>query len=263
MPTSGSRTPPRNNLHSEKRLRFFVPGWTESAHRRLVALLDNVDLIAPLEQFDAALILTAEALGLRHVQHHAVSTDCVGTLSERVNLDVPKDLKKLERKLGQCGERRSKRCAPRMQAECKAVVRRVAQMDHWLYEHAQQRFRLSAARAGSAHAARLRSFSLATRGVWRGGPPSRARCKFVRLTGQAQEGWRPLDFERHLCTPGPQAVMEPLTRDTKYDRHAVIVPNTEACQASPLAKECSVPLPGPVPRTVPSACRGPRPAWWC
>ena len=136
-----------------------------------------------------------------------------------------------------------------MQAECEAMVRRVAPLDRWLYQHAQSRFRLNVTRAGPAFARRLRAFALATRGVWQGGRPSRSRCKFVRLkaTHEATEAtqpggrWRALDFERHLCTPGPQRVMEELTADTNYDRHALIVPNEARCIANPLSDTCSVP----------------------
>ena len=244
-PKAGFAAVPRqkNRLHSPERLCNFVPGWTDSAHSRLVALLQHVDLLAPLEEFDAALLLTADALGLRHIQHHAVNTDCVGVLSERVDLDDAVERQKLEKKLTRCSERRAaKRCPSQTRAECEAVVRRVAPLDRWLHEHAKVRFRLNATRAGPAFASRLRSFALATRGVWRGGPPSRSRCKFVRLAAtQSGRRWRALDFERHLCTPGPQAIMEELTADTKYDRHALIVPNEARCIESPLSDACSIP----------------------
>ena len=133
-----------------------------------------------------------------------------------------------------------------MQAECEAMVRRVAPLDRWLYQHAKSRFRLNVTRAGPAFARRLRAFALATRGVWQGGRPNRSRCKFVRLKAtDYPEGyglrWRTLDFERHLCTPGPQRVMEALTADTNYDRHALIVPNEARCIANPLSDTCSVP----------------------
>ena len=107
-----------------------------------------------------------------------------------------------------------------MQAECEALVRRIAPLDSWLYEHARSRFALNVSRAGAAFASRLRAFTLASHGVWRGGRPSRSRCKFVRLkatvatqtwaASRARAGrrWRPLDFERHLCTPGPQTLMQ-------------------------------------------------------
>jgi len=230
------------SLHGPERLRHFVLGWPDSAHSRLVALLQHVDLLAPLEQFDAALLLTADALGLRHIQHHAVNTDCVGTLSERVDLDDAVQRLKLERTLTRCIERRAgKRCPRQTQAACEAVVRRVAPLDRWLYEHAKSRFRLNTTRAGPVFASRLRSFALATHGVWRGGRPSRSRCKFVRLKAAQSKRWRALDFERHLCTPGPQKVMEELTSDTNYDRHALIVPNEAKCLVNPLSDTCSVP----------------------
>jgi len=242
-PRAGSVAPQRNRLHSAGRLRHFVPGLSDAGRSRLVALLQHVDLLAPLEEFDAALLLTAAALGLRHVQHHTVSTDCIGTLSERVDLDDSKERHKLETNLALCSERQlRKRCPPQMQAECEAVVRRVAPLDYWLHEYARQRFRLNVTSAGAALTTRLRSYARATRGVWRGGRPGRARCKFVRLTAAQAQGWRALDFEHHLCTPGPQAVMEKLTADTKYDRHALIVPNTAGCLAHPLSDDCSHPL---------------------
>ena len=52
-----------------------MPGWSVAAHGRLVSLLAHVELLAPLEEFEAALLLTAEQLGLRHIQHHAVNSD--------------------------------------------------------------------------------------------------------------------------------------------------------------------------------------------
>ena len=238
----------KNHLRGRARSSHFVPGWTDAAHGRLVALLQHVDLLAPLEEFDAALLLTADALGLRHIQHHAVNTDCAGTLTERVDLDNTRARTHLEKTLTHCLERRAgkrlgKRCPSQMQAECEAVVRRVAPLDRWLYEHAKSRFRLNVTRAGPTFASRLRSFALATHGVWRGGRPSRSRCKFVRLQANQPAGrrWRALDFERHLCTPGPQKVMEELTADTNYDRHALIVPNEARCIANPLSDACSVP----------------------
>ena len=76
-----------HDLHSHARSQHLVPGWSATAHGRLVALLEHIDLLAPLEEFEAALLLTAEELGRRHIQHHAVNSDCIGTLSERVDLD--------------------------------------------------------------------------------------------------------------------------------------------------------------------------------
>tara|TARA_B110001469_G_C9511040_1_gene254715 strand:+ start:86 stop:676 length:591 start_codon:yes stop_codon:yes gene_type:complete len=196
-----------------------------------------------------------------------VSSDCVGTLSERVDLENTAQRLELERILTRCVERRAgkrwgKRCPAQMQAECEAMVRRVSPLDRWLYEHAKARFRLNVTRAGPAFASRLATFALATHGVWRGGRPSRSRCKFVRLRLEAnarkaaQPGrrWRALDFERHLCTPGPQTVMEELTADTKYDRHALVVPNEARCIANPLSDTCSVPR-GARPSCGASRCR--------
>ena len=132
-----------HDLHSHARSQHLVPGWSATAHGRLVALLEHIDLLAPLEEFEAALLLTAEELGLRHIQHHAVNSDCVGTLSERVDLDSKGERLKLETKLGQCvgrraGKRWGKRCPGAMQAECEAMVRRVAPLDSWLYEPLEQ-----------------------------------------------------------------------------------------------------------------------------
>ena len=84
-----------------------MPGSTDAAHARLVALLAHVDLLAPIEEFDAALLLTADALGLRHIQHHAVSSDCVGTLSERVDLENAAQRLALEKTLTHCIQRRA------------------------------------------------------------------------------------------------------------------------------------------------------------
>ena len=234
-----------SRLHSGERLRNFVQGWHKSAHSRLVALLQHVDLLTPVEEFDATLLLVADALGLHHIQHHTVNTDCAGTLSERVDLDDTVERHKLERRLTHCIERRAgKKCPLQMQSECEAVVRRVAPLDRWLYKRAMTRLRSNVTRAGPAFASRLRSFTLATHGVWRGGRPNRSRCKFVRLNATQSKRWRTLDFERHLCTPGPQKLMEEVTADpdgAKYHRNALIVPNEAECIASPLLDTCSVP----------------------
>jgi len=243
----GQRCPSRDyeSMHKPERLANFATG-SDRERRRLADLLRNIDLLSPLDQFEGALLLTAEALGLHHVQHHAVNT-CVGVMSERVNLDDVDRCQQLERGVSRCTGRdtvSTKRCAPQLQAECEAAVRAAAPLDQWLYEQAHARFRESVANAGDAFAARLRAFSQASRGVWRGGPPRRARCKFVRI-GKAADvaaGWRELDFARHPCTPGPQAVMKGVTVETKYDRHALIVPNVEACLSEPLSANCSVPL---------------------
>ena len=105
------------------------------------------------------LLLTADTLGLRHIQHHPVNSDCVGTLSERVDLDNAAKRLELEKLLTHCIERRAgkrlgKRCPGQMQAECEAMVRRVAPLDRWLYEHAKSRLRLNVTRAGPAFASR-------------------------------------------------------------------------------------------------------------
>ena len=74
------------------------------ASPRLAALLRHVDLLSPLEEFDASLLLTAELLGLRHVQHHRVNT-CVGTLSEREDLDDAAHCRRLEKHVRHCRNR--------------------------------------------------------------------------------------------------------------------------------------------------------------
>lgn len=247
VPYRGQSCPSRDyqSLRTPERLASFATN-SDKTRRTFANLLRNIDLLAPLDQFEGALLLMSEALGLRHVQHHAVNT-CVGVLTERVNLDDTQKCQKLERGVRRCTGRATvstKRCAPELQAECEAVVRAVAPLDQWLYEQADTRFREAVASAGDAFAARLRAFKRASRGVWRGGPPQRARCKFVRL-GKASDiaaGWRELDFEHHKCTPGPQAVMSGVTKETNYDKHALIVPNVQACLSEPLSANCSVPL---------------------
>ena len=113
-----------------------------------------------------------------------------------------------------------------------ALIRRVAPLDFALHQLAILRFNTSLATLGPAAARRLRAqhrtFRAATRGVWRGGPPARAPCKFVRVAHESVP-----DFERHPCTPGPQAIMEAVWRDTGYLGHANVVPNVPECLAPP------------------------------
>ena len=44
----------KNRLRGRARSSHLVPGATDAAHARLVALLSHVDLLAPLEELDAA-----------------------------------------------------------------------------------------------------------------------------------------------------------------------------------------------------------------
>ena len=64
----------------------------------------------------------------------------------------------------------------------------------------------------------------------------------VRLSSEQWSSYRPLDFERHLCTPGPQAAVKAVWRNSQMLGRAAIVPNNATCRADPTSPECSVPL---------------------
>ena len=215
------------------------------------------DLLVPLERFDEALLLLADELGLRHVQHHRVSPgsagSCAPTYPERIDLDDPQSCAQLERELQCCpsvsamhaGRARRRAEARRRAADVRRVasewvnlLRRVAPLDFALYELAATRFNASLEAHGQAARRRLRAqhrhFLAASRGVWLGGPPARAPCKFVRTAYSD----RP-DFEHHPCTPGPQALLEAVWRDTGYLGRANLVPNDARCLGQPHASGCA------------------------
>ena len=82
----------------------------------------------------------------------------------------------------------------------------------------------SVAAEGPAFAARVEAFKRAAHGVWTGGAPSRASCRFERLAPGARSNWSFPDFEHHPCTPVMQAVGEAAWNDRGFVGQARIVP---------------------------------------
>ena len=208
---------------------------------RLGAALAHFDLVSPTEEFDAAFLLAAETLGLQHVSFHRVEPTCQKGYLERYDLEDPSQCAQLEQNVAHCEWWRRPACAPEWQAECDAAVRRVAPLDAWLHRTATRRFRATMEAVDGGFAARLAAFQAKRFGVWKGGPPTRPKCKFVRLTSEQWSSYRPLDFERHLCTPGPQAAVKAVWRNSQMLGRAAIVPNNATCRADPTSPECSVP----------------------
>ena len=209
---------------------------------RLGAALAHFDLVSPTEEFDAAFLLAAETLGLQHVSFHRVEPTCQKGYLERYDLEDPSQCAQLEQNVRHCEGWARPACAPEWQAECDAAVRRVAPLDAWLHRTATRRFRATMEAVDGGFAARLAAFQAKRFGVWKGGPPTRPKCKFVRLTSEQWSSYRPLDFERHLCTPGPQAAVKAVWRNSQMLGRAAIVPNNATCRANPTSPECSVPL---------------------
>ena len=135
--------------------------------------------------------------------------------------------------------------APQMQAECKAVG---VAWRRWIQQMAVRtcaaaHLRLTPARAGEREA-RLDVYAsnAASGGEGRRAGRGANLCGWKKSPECRRRG--DLAAPLHASSTSGASPGTP-----KYDRHAVIVPNTEACQASPLAKECSVPLPD-VPRKM-------------
>ena len=222
----------------EKRLASMAyehlrPGASVRDIQKLVApILAEIDLVAPLERFDEALLLIAEYLGLRHVQYVRNDPACpfVKGRPARVSLDDGDACSTFATATKRC-EGLVKRCAPELREACEDVVRRVAPADRWLHRSVRRKFEARLTKLGAPFEQRVRAFRAASLGVWRGGPPAKPRCRFQRRPpGGSGLKWELPNFMTHPCTPAPQAVGEAAWHDRGFVRQAAIVPVTDAAQ---------------------------------
>ena len=266
-------------LPPEKRKPFqtghFIPlDDEEEAMSQLHELADHFELVAPLERFDEALLLTASELGLRNIQHVRHDPYCLSRKRLerpfRVDLDERAGCSRLAAAARECSHIQ-KACARSARAECRAAARRAAPLDFKLYELAARRFQKQVRQRGAELAASVASFRAATVGSWRGGAPVTPRCKFLRLptatkllhsspgaqniTLRRTIGgrlvsplWKAPNFESagYACTQAPQRVAESAWSATGFLGQGLLVPNRPECFETPLTQAqvdtCSLPL---------------------
>jgi len=201
-----------------------VPGYMKTEYEpgkaRLIDMLKHFEIAAPLERFDEALLMTADKLGLRHVQYARVDPECDRSRPQRVLLDDPADCTAFSERVRRCSSRR-KGCAPQHQAACEEVVRRIAPLDFWLYERVRARFQRRLDALGPSFAARVKAFQGVKVGVWTGGAPVKPSCRFKRRANATIPS-----FERDPCRAlqQPQAIGEAVWLDRSFTRAAQIIP---------------------------------------
>ena len=183
-------------------------------------MLALYDLVAPLERFDEALLMSADALGLEHVQYARIDPACDRGRAARVRLDEERACTTFSAKVRQCSSQ-LKGCSPKDQAECEATIRRVAPMDLFLYEHAQTQFQRRVDSLGPAFARRVAAFKSRRVGVFTGGPPAYPRCRFNRVSGAPMPS-----FENASCRAlqQPQEIGEAAWRDRHMFGQGEIMP---------------------------------------
>ena len=88
-------------------------GDSDASRERMRQLVEHFDLSAPLERFDEALLMTADALGLRYLQHARIDPECLklGGRAQRVQLDEAAACTAFSAAVRRCFKR-SKGCAP-------------------------------------------------------------------------------------------------------------------------------------------------------
>ena len=158
----------------------------EAGWERVLSVLRHFDVAAPLEHFDEMLMLVADRLQLRHIQYARVDPTCDRGRVARVALDDAAECSRFARRVEGCSSQR-KACAPELARACAEAVRRVAPMDHRLYEHVRARFKARLASLGAPFARRVQAFKAQTVGVFVGGtttlqlPARRAERRAARV----------------------------------------------------------------------------------
>ena len=201
------------------RSRLFVQE-NDGVLERLREMLRLIDVVAPLERFDAMLLVVAELLGLRHVQHARIDPMCQTGRPARARLDIAQSCDSFADTAERC-KLQVKACAPHLRAACEEAVRRAAPLDRWLYRTAVAAFETRMQTTPGLDA-RVRIFTNATVGVWRGGPPARPQCIFERTLPGGH--WAMPNFEHDPCTPAPQGVGEAAYQDRAFIKSGRIVP---------------------------------------
>ena len=174
-----------------KRERTTLETPSAVGRARLASVLAHIDVLAPLDQFEHALLLAARALQLNpdDLWHHRVRPECLGaTRANPVDLSDEAECRALEKAVSSCALRQS-RCAAELQGDCEALVEQVAPLDVHLY-----RLAVDASRRAEQRelwlAEAVASFANRSVGIWRGGPPQRTRCKAVRNRTLARLSWQ-------------------------------------------------------------------------
>jgi hypothetical protein len=199
-----------------------------SGEERLRELLSNLDLVAPLERFDEALLMTADVLGLRHIQYAPIDPACGIDKPHRLPLDIERECAWFSEQTQRCyahedARRARKGCAPTNQAACADVVRRVAPLDDFLYRQGSRDFSQRMWALGPDFQQRVAAFKSAAVGIFRGGAPRKARCRFQRLSATQAKEWRWPDFPRDPCTSVSQGLGEAIWQDRGFIRSASLV----------------------------------------
>lgn len=193
--------------------------------RALDAVLGEFEVVAPTDRFELTLAQLSGRLGvpMARWRHHVVRPECLGNEWMTRDLEDPRLRKSLEDRVALCSYR-SFACAPRLRAQCEDAVRRAAPLDDWLYSRAVADAD-AAARADPTLASRVAAFANASRGVWRGGAPTRSACVRADVHEQrlAEHQTSPAagDVRRDYeggdpCVRGPQAVVQPIRDASNY-----------------------------------------------
>lgn len=216
-------------------------GDSDASREQMRQLVEHFDLAAPLERFDEALLMTADALGLRYLQHARIDPECLklGARPQRVQLDEAAACTAFSAEVRRCFKR-SKGCAPELRAACEEVVRRVAPLDIWLYDHVRTLFARRLEALGAAFTARVSAFRASSVGVFSGGPPAKPQCQFRRRANATLPDFEGRGAAAPVCRAlqQPQRVGEAAWRDRGFVKAAELVVVPPCSSAAPSGGGC-------------------------